>query len=76
MHVILDADVALELWDIFAISIQPKEKNLVSDAYVDWLLGNNMSDEDLMELARNDSVLSVSIARALEVDDEEEEIEE
>jgi len=76
MHVILDADIALELWDIFAISIQPKEKNLVADAYIEWLLGNNMSDEDLMELARNDSVLSVSIARALEVDDEEEEIEE
>lgn len=71
----LDADLALELWDIFAASIQPKEKSIVAESYVNWLMENNISDEDLEELARQDQYLGSTIsemAAELEVEDDDE----
>lgn len=69
----LDADLALELWDIFAASIQPKEKSIVAESYVSWLIDNNLSDEDLEDLARQDHHLGAAISAILEEGEDEEE---
>jgi hypothetical protein len=73
----LDADLALELWDIFAASIQPKEKSIVAESYVNWLVENNISDDELADLARQDQYLGGTISEMvaendLEDDDEDE----
>ena len=62
----LDSDLALELWDIFAASINPKEKSIVAESYVNWLIDNNLTDEDLEEVARQDSHLAHAISLILE----------
>ena len=69
----LDADLALELWDIFAASIQPKEKSIVAESYVNWLVENNISDENLEELARQDQILADAISAIMENGEPEEE---
>lgn len=66
----LDADLALELWDIFAASVQPKEKSIVAESYANWLLENGVNTEELEELARQDSTLATAISLLL-ADDEE-----
>jgi len=73
----LDSDLALELWDIFAASINPKEKSIVAESYVNWLIDNNLSDEYLEEVARQDTYLAHAISLILEDnhDAEEEEYE-
>jgi hypothetical protein len=70
----LDADLALELWDIFVVSIQLKEKSIVAESYINWLVDNNISDEDLEELARQDHYLGgviSTIKEDNELEDEE-----
>jgi hypothetical protein len=69
----LDADLALELWDIFAASIQPKEKSIVAESYINWLVDNNISDEDLEDLARQDQFLGSAISEMLEENEPEDE---
>jgi hypothetical protein len=72
----LDADLALELWDIFAASINPKEKHLVAESYVGWLVDNNISDEDLEDLARQDSHLGAAVSEIMENSEPDEDDEE
>lgn len=68
----LDADLALELWDIFATSINPKEKSIVAESYVSWLVDNNISDEDLEELARQDHNLGSAVSMIMDDADPDE----
>jgi hypothetical protein len=72
MQFIFDPDSVLELWDLFAISLQPKEKSLVAEAFVNWLIEHQIADEDLEEIARGDSTLAAAIALVLDNDSDEE----
>jgi hypothetical protein len=65
----LDADLALELWDIFAASIQPKEKSIVAESYINWLMENNISDDELADLARQDQYLGSTISEMVAEND-------
>lgn len=69
----MDESLIGEVWDIFKDYISDKNKDIVANQYVDFLLGKNIELEELENFLGYDPSLDTAINAVLEQEEEFEE---
>jgi hypothetical protein len=57
----MDESLIMEIWDTFREYIPDKNKEMAANQYVDWLLGKDISSEDLASYSGFDPYLDEAI---------------
>jgi hypothetical protein len=71
----MDESLIMEIWDIFREYIPEKNKEMAANQYVDWLLGKDLSTEDLQGYMGFDPHLDDAIKTVLDENAEFEDVE-
>jgi hypothetical protein len=71
----MDESLIMEIWDTFREYIPEKNKEMAANQYVDWLLGKDLSTEDLQGYMGFDPHLDDAIKNVLDENAEFEDVE-